>query len=64
MILCLPYTEILGCKKFLADYTVGYSLFTTGSRPFLILGSYVDYAVLTKNQVMRIYSLVAINNYN
>ncbi|WP_304985899.1 hypothetical protein [Coxiella-like endosymbiont] len=33
---------------------MGHSLFTAGSRPFLILESYVDYAaVLTKDQITR-----------
>ncbi|UVE59358.1 hypothetical protein [Coxiella-like endosymbiont] len=38
-----------------SDYTIGHSLFFKRNRPFLIAGSYGDYAIVTKKQVMRIY---------
>ncbi|WP_264770512.1 DUF3413 domain-containing protein [Coxiella burnetii] len=48
-------TEIFGCQNSLADYTLGRSLFSNKPRPYLIAGSYGDYAVVTKTQVTRIY---------
>ena len=48
-------TKILGCRSPISDYTIGQSLFCKRGRPFLIAGSYGDYAVITKNQVTRIY---------
>lgn len=47
--------KVFNCKNPTSDYTVGQSLFTQGNRPFLIAGSYTDYAVVTPKQVMRIY---------
>ena len=48
-------TKVLGCQNSLSDYTIGQLLFCKGSRPFLIAGSYGDYAVVMKKQVTRIY---------
>lgn len=48
-------TDVLGCQTPLAQYTIGQSLFTPGQRPFLIAGSYADYAVVTQQQATRIY---------
>lgn len=47
--------RVLNCSNPLKDYTVGRSLFTKGDRPFLIAGSYTDYAYVTPYQVTRIY---------
>lgn len=49
-------TEVLGCSNVLADYSVGESLFTQGERPYFIAGSYADYAVVTAEKAIRIYS--------
>ena len=48
-------TEVLGCRGPLENYTIGRSLFSRGERPFLISGSYADYAVVTKQRITRIY---------
>lgn len=48
-------THVLSCASPLADYSIGKSLFTAGGRSYLIAGSYADYAVVTKNQITRIY---------
>lgn len=47
--------KVLGCQNPPSDYTIGHSLFFKRNRPFLIAGSYGDYAIVTKKQVMRIY---------
>ncbi len=47
--------KVFNCKNPLADYTVGQSLFTAGHRPFLIDGSYTDYAYVTPTQIIRVY---------
>lgn len=48
-------TEVLGCTSPAVAYSVGHSLFQKGDRPFLIAGSYADYAVVTKERITRIY---------
>lgn len=48
-------TRILGCQNPIADYSIGRSLFDTTSRPYLISGSYADYAIVNKEHVLRIY---------
>ncbi len=47
--------QVLGCQNPVADYSVGESLFTEGNRPYLISGSYADYAVVTQRSATRIY---------
>ena len=47
--------KVLNCSNPLPDYTVGHSLFTPGNRPFLIDGSYTDYAYVTPTQTIRVY---------
>lgn len=47
--------KVLNCKNPPVDYTVGKSLFTADKRPFLIDGSYTDYAYVTPTQTIRIY---------
>ena len=47
--------QVLNCKNPEADYTVGESLFNTTSRPYLISGSYTDYAYVTPQQTIRVY---------
>lgn len=48
-------TQVLGCTGRTEDYSVGHSLFKKDHRPFLIAGSYADYAVITKKRITRIY---------
>ncbi len=47
--------KVLGSVGPISDYSVGRSLFVKGSRPFLISGSYFDYAIVQKNRITRIY---------
>ncbi len=46
---------IFGCHDRVENYTVGKSLFSAGGRPFLIAGSYADYAIIMPTGVMRVY---------
>lgn len=48
-------TLLLHSKNPTEDYSVGRSLFEIGHRPILISGSYADYAVISKHQIVRIY---------
>ncbi|MCH9743331.1 MAG: DUF3413 domain-containing protein [Gammaproteobacteria bacterium] len=48
--------QVLGVTNTLPSYTVGQSLFTKGKRPFYIVGSYVDYAVLQPKRINVFYS--------
>ncbi len=48
-------TRVLNCQNPSTDYTIGTSLFNPGKRPVLISGSYADYAIISKNQIARIY---------
>ena len=48
-------TNVLNCQNPLKEYTVGQSLFSDSHRPILIAGSYADYAVISKEQITRIY---------
>jgi len=48
-------TRMLGSLNAFSDYSVGTSLLTKGHRPYLIVGSYVDYAILQKNRITTIY---------
>lgn len=47
--------HILGCHAPVAQYSVGRSLFLQGHRPYLISGSYTDYAVVEQHKITRIY---------
>lgn len=47
--------EELGSTNPMSDYSMGHSLFQSGNRAFFIAGSYDDYAVVTQQQVTRIY---------
>jgi len=47
---------VLGCQTPFADYAFGRSLFAAGKRPFIIAGSYGDYAVVEPGKhATRIY---------
>ncbi len=48
-------SRVLGCTNPASDYSVGKSLLTKGHRPYLIVGSYVDYAILQKHRITTIY---------
>ena len=48
-------TRVLNCKNPVSDYSSGVSLLTKGHRPYLIVGSYIDYAILKKGRVTTIY---------
>lgn len=48
-------TKALGCTSPILDYSVGTSLLSKNHRPYLIVGSYVDFAVLQKNRITTIY---------
>lgn len=47
--------QVLHCQNSGSDYAIGESLFSAAARPVLISGSYADYAVISKNQIARIY---------
>jgi membrane-anchored protein YejM (alkaline phosphatase superfamily) len=47
--------KVLGCSNPIQDYSIGQSLFKSGHRPFLVAGSYGDYAIVMPEKVMRIY---------
>lgn len=48
-------TEALGCTNSVADYSVGVPIRTKHQHPFMISGSYIDYAIIDRNRVTRIY---------
>lgn len=48
-------TSAINCKNPLADYTIGHSLFAQIKEPMLISGGYADYAIISKDQTLRIY---------
>lgn len=47
--------RVLGCDTPMKNYTIGHMILTPGASPFLIAGSYADYAILTHRQIVRIY---------
>ena len=47
--------NVLNCSNPSSDYSVGTSLFNPKQRPYLIAGSYTDYAFIEQNKVTRIY---------
>ncbi len=47
--------EAFGCNNPSGDYACGDSLFTTGRRPYLIAGSYCNYAIVTGAWTMKIF---------
>jgi len=47
--------DVLGVHTPTTAYGVGHSLFMKGHRPFIVAGSYGDYAVISAKQVTRIY---------
>lgn len=47
--------RVLHCDNANGDYSVGGDLFHSQQRPFLIVGSYIDYAVLTHQNITVIY---------
>ncbi len=48
-------TRVLHCQNPSSDYAIGESLFSIVTRPVLISGSYADYAIISKDQIARIY---------
>ncbi|MDF1655060.1 MAG: sulfatase-like hydrolase/transferase [Coxiellaceae bacterium] len=46
---------VLRCSNPMASYSIGHSLFEPGNRPFLIAGSYGDYAVVSGDRIVRVY---------
>lgn len=47
--------EILGCTSPAQTYSIGQGLFDRGQRPYLIIASYTDYAILRNGLVTRIF---------
>lgn len=48
-------TKALGCTNPASDYSVGVTIATKQQQPFMIAGSYIDYAIINGNRVTRIY---------
>lgn len=48
-------SHIGGCQNPLKDYSVGQALLTPDHRPYLIIGSYVDYAIDSGSRYTEIY---------
>lgn len=47
--------QAMGCSAPISQYSVGVPLAVQGHRPFLIVGSYIDYAILQKNRITTIF---------
>lgn len=48
-------TKVLGCRNSVSDYSVGVPLLTEGHRPFFVIGSYVDYAVVKPHRITTLF---------
>lgn len=48
---------VLGCKTPSNTYSVGFNLCDRRIRPYLIVSSYIDFGVITQDQITRIYPL-------
>lgn len=48
-------SKIFNCTTPYSDYSVGMGLFNDKPRPYLIVGSYVDFGVITKNRLLTIF---------
>lgn len=46
---------VLGCDDSIKNYSVGKSLLSSASQPFVISGSYVDYGVIEPQRITTIY---------
>lgn len=47
--------QMLGCKAAFSDYSMGKSLFDSTPRPYLIIGSYVNFGVRDAKHILSIY---------
>lgn len=47
--------EVLNCQNNFESYSIGESLFTTKQRFPLIAGGYADYAIISQDQIARVY---------
>ncbi len=47
--------RVLNCKNAMSSYSVGHSMFVPGDRPFIIAGSYGDYAIISGDRIVRVY---------
>lgn len=47
--------SVLGCRNEAADYSLGMDLLDKNSRPYRIVGSYIDFGVVEKNRITTIY---------
>ncbi len=47
--------KVLGVTNPISDYSVGQSLLHKGGRPYFIVGSYVDYAIVKNNRITTIF---------
>jgi len=48
-------TKALGCTNPISDYSVGVPIRNIHQQPFIISGSYIDYAIIDGDRVTRIY---------
>jgi membrane-anchored protein YejM (alkaline phosphatase superfamily) len=47
--------KVLGCQNPNTDYSVGSSLLTSSYRPYFVAGSYGDYAIISPQEILRVY---------
>lgn len=48
-------TQLLGCQNPLGDYSVGHLLSDPALRPYLIIGSYIDFGIVEPNRITTVY---------
>jgi membrane-anchored protein YejM (alkaline phosphatase superfamily) len=48
---------MFNCQAKIASYSVGMNLLAKNSRPYLMVGSYIDFALVEKDRITTVYPL-------
>lgn len=48
------FNQIFKCKNPVSDYSIGHDLFDSSSRPYIVVGSYIDFGIVEKGRITRV----------
>ncbi len=61
------FKHLFQCKNPTSDYSVGFDLFRESHRPYLVVGSYIDFGIVESGRITRILpggNLEVLDSYN
>ncbi|MBI5448681.1 MAG: sulfatase-like hydrolase/transferase, partial [Gammaproteobacteria bacterium] len=48
------FNHVFNCKNPSQDYSIGHDLFDSNPRPYIVVGSYIDFGIVEKGRITRI----------